>query len=74
MNIRRPAAGLLVAFAVAFGGSLSACSDPVNAGTGTPHDHARNLSGNDPSGVSQGNVPNLSDSKESDRGTESGGA
>jgi hypothetical protein len=59
---------------VASGGALSACSDPVNASTGTPHDHARNVSGNDPRGVSQGNVPNLSDSKKSDRGTESGGA
>ena len=74
MNIRRPAAGLLVALTVAFGGSLSACSSPVDATTGTPKDHARNVSGNDPSGVSQGHVPNLSDSKNSDRGTESGGA
>jgi hypothetical protein len=74
MNIRRPVMGLLAALAVVCGGSLAACADPTNATTGTPKDHATNVSGNDPGGVSQGNLPNLSDTKQSNRGHESGGS
>jgi hypothetical protein len=37
--------------------------DPTNSRTGTPKDHAENTSGNDPSGVSQGSLPNVSDTE-----------
>jgi hypothetical protein len=57
MNIRRSVAGLLTALALVSTGALAACTDPVNANTGTPKDTAKNTSGSDPGGVSQGNVP-----------------
>ena len=57
MNIRRTVAALLTAVALTSTGALAACTDPVNANTGTPKDTARNTSGSDPGGVSQGSVP-----------------
>jgi hypothetical protein len=57
MNIRRSVAGLLTALALVSAGALTACTDPVNANTGTPKDTAANTSGSDPGGVSQGNLP-----------------
>ena len=57
MNIRRTVAALLTAVALTSTGALTACTDPVNANTGTPKDTARNTSGSDPGGVSQGNLP-----------------
>jgi hypothetical protein len=57
MNIRRTVAALVTAVALTSTGALTACTDPVNANTGTPKDTARNTSGSDPGGVSQGNVP-----------------
>jgi hypothetical protein len=52
------------------GGALTACTDPTNATTGTPKDDAKNTSGNDPSGVSQGGLPNISNTEhdQGDRG------
>jgi hypothetical protein len=63
MTIRRSVAGLLAALVLVGGGSLTACVDPTNSRTGTPKDHALNRSGNDPAGVSQGHLPNVSDTK-----------
>ena len=57
MNLRRSAAGLLTALALVSGGALAGCTDPTNSTTGTPKDTASNTSGNDPGGVSQGNLP-----------------
>jgi hypothetical protein len=68
MTIRRSVAGLLTAFALVSGGALTACTDPTNATTGTPKDHAKNTSGNDPSGVSQGGLPNVSDTEHDQSG------
>lgn len=55
MRIRRPLAALLTALALASGGALTACESPGR--TGTPADNAKNLSGNDPTSVSQGSLP-----------------
>jgi hypothetical protein len=63
MTIRRSAVGLITALALVSGGALTACVDPANSNTGTPKDHARNTSGNDPSGISQGSLPNVSDTE-----------
>ena len=57
MQIRRPLAALLTALALAGGGALTACSSPTSATTGTPMDTAKNTSGGNPTGASQGNVP-----------------
>jgi hypothetical protein len=57
MTIRRSLAGLLTALALVSGGALTACTDATNSTTGTPADDAVNRAGNDPSGVSQGNLP-----------------
>jgi hypothetical protein len=57
MKIRRSMAGVLTALALVSTGALTACTDPVNANTGTPKDTAANTSGSDPGGVSQGSVP-----------------
>jgi hypothetical protein len=57
MNIRRSMAGLLTALALVSGGALTACQAAPEANTGTPKDTARNTSGSDPGGVSQGNLP-----------------
>jgi ABC-type oligopeptide transport system substrate-binding subunit len=64
MNIRRSVAGLLTVLALISGGALTACGDPDST-TGTPKDTATNTSGADPSGVSQGNVPDNDNSKTS---------
>ena len=71
MNIRRSVAGLLTALALVSGGALTGCTDATDSTTGTPKDTASNTSGNDPGGVSQGNVP-PNDSNEGDS-TDNGG-
>lgn len=60
MQIRRTAAALVTALALAAGGSLTACSNATSATTGTPKDNATNTSGNAPGGASQGNLPDNS--------------
>jgi hypothetical protein len=65
MKIRRPVAAVFVALAlVAGGGSMAACSS-AGGGTerndGTSDVESGNTSGNDPGGVSQGNLPDNSD-------------
>jgi hypothetical protein len=61
MTIRRSVAALLAAFVVLVGGgTLTACG-PVDGNIGTSANNPKNRSGNDPGGVSQGNLPNLSD-------------
>ena len=57
MQIRRSAAALVVACALAAGGSLTACSNATQSNTGTSKDTASNTSGNAPGGASQGNLP-----------------
>ena len=57
MKIRRSVAGLLTVLALVSGGALTACKDASNSTTGTPMDNAKNTSGSDPGGVSQGNLP-----------------
>jgi hypothetical protein len=72
MEIRRPVAALFLALTLAGGGlgALTGCGDPSGGATsdnrndGTPDDDSKNTSGNDPSGVSQGNVPDNDDSEE----------
>lgn len=56
MHIRRPAAALLTALALAAGGSLTACSNGGDSNTGTPADNVTKTS-TSPSGNSQGNLP-----------------
>jgi hypothetical protein len=65
MNIRRSMAALLTALALVSGGALVGCQAAPEANTGTPKDTAKNTSGSDPGGVSQGNVPK-NDSNEVD--------
>jgi hypothetical protein len=65
MKIRRSVAGLLTVLALVSGGALTACKDATNSTTGTPVDDAKNTSGSDPGGVSQGNLPK-NDSNEVD--------
>ena len=65
MNIRRSMAGLLTALALVSGGALVGCEAAPEANTGTPKDTAKNTSGSDPGGVSQGNLPK-NDSNEVD--------
>ncbi|SDY20704.1 hypothetical protein SAMN05661080_02689 [Modestobacter sp. DSM 44400] len=73
MMIRRSAAALFTALALVGGGAMTACADPTNATTGTPKDNAENTSGDDPGGVSQGNLPDISDpDHSSDRETGNG--
>ena len=60
MQIRRTAAALVAAVALAAGGSLTACSNATSANTGTPKDTVSNTSGNNPGGASQGNLPDNS--------------
>ena len=69
MRIRRPLAALLTALALASGGALTACESPGR--TGTPADNAKNLSGNDPTSVSQGQLP-LNSNKQSGSGSGGG--
>ena len=69
MNIRRPVAGLFVALALVGGpATLTACGSPSgldrNDGDSSDNDTG-NRSGNDPGGVSQGNLPR-NDSNEVD--------
>ena len=60
MQIRRSAAALVTALALAGGGAaLTACGGPQSR-TGTPADDAKLTSGNEPGGVLQGNLPDNS--------------
>ena len=73
MRIRRPIAALLTALALLGGGAtVAGCSDPVNATTGTPKDTSKNTSGSEPTGVSQGQVPDLSNRKHEGQAGETG--
>jgi hypothetical protein len=72
MQIRRPFVALFAALALVGGGALSGCSSPTEARTGTPADTASLTAGNDPSGDSQGNLPDNSD-RETTTGGKSGG-
>lgn len=61
MEIRRPVVTALTALVLLGGGAaLTGCSDTDGLGqrTGTSKDSTDNLSGNDPTGVSQGSVYN----------------
>ena len=60
MQIRRTAAALVAALALAAGGSLTACANATESNTGTSKDTASNTSGSDPGGASQGNLPDNS--------------
>jgi hypothetical protein len=72
MTIRRSGAALLATFVVLVGGvSLAGCAGPVDANIGTSANDPQNRSGNDPSGVSQGGLPRLSD-RVHDNGRSSG--
>jgi hypothetical protein len=70
MEIRRPIAAVLAALALFGGGAtMTAChAAGQNQNDGTT-DHSKNTGGNDPSGKSQGNLPDTSDRKQ---GSESG--
>lgn len=57
MDIRRTAAAVLLAAAAA---GLTGCTSAIDSRTGTPQDASVNTAGNNPSGVSQGNLPNTS--------------
>ena len=57
MNTRRALAALLTALALLSGAALTACEAAPESTTGTPKDTAKNTSGSDPGGVSQGSVP-----------------
>jgi hypothetical protein len=66
MDIRRPVAALFLAIAVLGGGAgtLTGCSAAgggVERNDGTTDEETENTSGNDPSDVSQGSVPDNSD-------------
>lgn len=74
MRIRRPVAASFLALALLGGGStLTACGGAggdLQRNDGDVSDNqTANLGGNDPSGVSQGNVPNGTDRDFSDRNT-----
>jgi hypothetical protein len=75
MQIRRPIVVLLAALTLVGGGALTACGDPTTGGTGTPADTASNSSGNNPSGTSQGKLPDNSNPEptDSDSGQSPGG-
>jgi hypothetical protein len=60
MDIRRQLVALIAALTLLGGGALTACGDPINSRTGTPKDTASNTNGSDPSGASQGNLPDNS--------------
>jgi hypothetical protein len=66
---RRPVATLLTALAVLAGtASLAACDDATDANTGTSASDPGNRAGDDPGGVLQGRVPDLSNSTPGDDG------
>jgi hypothetical protein len=72
MEIRRPVAALFVALALVGGGSAltgcAAAAGGLERNDGDVSDNqTANLGGNDPSSVSQGSVPDVSDRKGSDR-------
>jgi hypothetical protein len=74
MVIRRSVAALLASLALVGGGAaLTACGDPagLDRNDGTTDDGTSNTSGNDPSGDSQGNLPDNSD--KTSGGTTNGG-
>lgn len=66
MRIRRPVAVFLASLALAGAASLTGCgAESKSFRTGTPADHAQLTTGNDPSGDSQGNLPNVSNKEPS---------
>ena len=66
---RRPAVTLLTALAVLAGtASLAACDDASDADTGTSASNPVDRAGDDPGGVLQGRVPDLSNSTPGDDG------
>ena len=63
MTTRRPVVSLLTALALLTGiAALAGCEAAPDADTGTSASNAQNRSGDDPSGVLQGRVPDLSSS------------
>lgn len=77
MEFRRGMASVMTALVLLGGGaSLAACADPAgrNVKTGTPMDTSMNTSGNDPSGKSQGYLPDNTDKKTNnpERGNQNG--
>jgi len=73
MQIRRTAAALVTALALAAGGSLTACGNATQSTTGTSKDTASNTSGNNPGGASQGNLPDDSNRETSTGAGRAGG-
>jgi hypothetical protein len=73
MQIRRSAAALVAALALAGGGSLTACSNATSSNTGTPKDTATNTTGASPGGASQGNLPDNSNRETSSGAGRAGG-
>ena len=65
MQLRRPIAALFTALALFGGGTatLAGCGDPagLDRRDGTPDDDSTNTEGADPTGKSQGNLPDVSD-------------
>ncbi|QXG75621.1 hypothetical protein KUM42_17740 [Modestobacter sp. L9-4] len=60
---RRPVVTLVTALAVLAGtAALAGCDAAPDANTGTSSSHAVDRAGNDPSGVLQGHLPDLSNS------------
>jgi hypothetical protein len=72
MQIRRTAAALVAAAALAVGGT-TACSNATESNTGTPKDTASNTSGAEPGGASQGNLPDNSNRETSSGAGRAGG-
>jgi hypothetical protein len=81
MEIRRPVAALFVALALVGGGTstLTGCADPSGGpasderNDGTTDDDSGSTEGNNPSDVSQGNLPDNSDQdQDSERNQDSG--
>ena len=75
MHFRRPIAALFTALALFGAGTatLSGCAgDPagLDRNDGTPDDNTTNTQGNDPSGESQGNLPDNSNQEPSSTDTE----
>ncbi|MEU2348560.1 hypothetical protein [Modestobacter sp. NPDC049651] len=69
LRSRIPAALLATLTLVLGGATLAACDSAPDSGTGTVSNDPADRSGNDPSGVSQGDLPDLdAPSPGSDRG------
>ena len=73
MRIRRPVAVFLASLALVGAASLTGCgAESTFSRTGTPADHAQLTTGNDPSGDSQGNLPNVSNREPTSTDTKGG--